>query len=303
MKHFLSVLLVLAYFSVVKSQPLDEREAIKSFCGCFNVTFEYAETFPRLDGYQIAKPYQARATEYVVLEQEADDKLVLQHLLIINDSTVIKHWRQDWEYEPAQAFSYHGNKTWEVYPADGTGYGQWSQEVYEVDDAPRYAGVATWNFLDGNRSWGSTVDAPLPRREYTTRNDYHVLRRTNRLHLKDWGWVHEQDNEKIVIDGDKRYTLVEEKGLNVYTRTDIGKCAIAAAFWEKHRHYWGLVRNAWESRLSENAAFIVEQIAQQRSRTETLEGLEHEVFANDKDAHTAIDKALGIFMTTLDLQR
>lgn len=29
--------------------------------------------------------------------EQTDRKILIQHLLVINDSTVIKHWREDWE--------------------------------------------------------------------------------------------------------------------------------------------------------------------------------------------------------------
>ena len=68
----------------------------------------------------------------------------------------------------------------------------------------------------GRRVWENTANAPLPRREYTKRSDYQVMRRLNSHILTDDGWVHEQDNEKIVVEEDGEYVLVEEKGRNTY---------------------------------------------------------------------------------------
>ena len=65
-------------------------------CGCFDVQFEYAETFARDTAYHpVLKPYKARAVEYVTVAEESADNIVLQHLLVVNDAMVIKHWRQD----------------------------------------------------------------------------------------------------------------------------------------------------------------------------------------------------------------
>jgi hypothetical protein len=94
--------------------------------------------------------------------------------------------------------------------------------------------------------WTNTSDAPLPRREYTTRSDYNVLRRQNRIHLTPTGYIHEQDNDKVLRTetGDK--VLVQEKGLNNYTRVDNSKCAIAKTWWEQHRAFWLDVRAVWQ---------------------------------------------------------
>src|SRR5690606_36837642 len=116
-------------------------------------------------------------------------------------------------------------------------------------DAPRYQGVGEWVNLDGQTFWQNTIDAPLPRREYTTRHDYHVLRRTNRIILGEGGWIHEQDNRKLIRKDGADKLLVEEKGFNTYERTDDAKCKVALAFWLKHEAFWATVRTAWDKVL------------------------------------------------------
>lgn len=249
LKNALPGLFILSV-AALKAQIPGEQETIKKFCGCFEVEFEYAETFPRVEGYTIAKPYHATALEYIVLEEEAPGKLVMQHLLALDDSMVIKHWRQDWEYEPSHLFTYHGNETWSSATATkSVVHGAWSQKVFQVDDTPRYSGTATWQMRDGKYVWVSTSDAPLPRREYTKRDDYQVLRRTNTLIIEEDGWIHEQDNAKIVIDTDREYSIVEEKGRNTYRRVDPAKCAFAAQYWEQQKAFWVHVRAVWDEWL------------------------------------------------------
>jgi hypothetical protein len=268
---FLAAILSFSVMLITAQTP--ERDAIKSFCGCYDVTFEYAETFPRKEGYQLAKPYTARATELIILEEETPEKLVLQHMLVINDSVVIKHWRQDWEYTPQYSYAYVGNDSWEV-SANAKQEGQWTQKVFEVTDSPRYAGSATWNLADGRITWENTTDAPLPRREYTSRDDYHILRRTNRLIIEDWGWIHEQDNEKIVLGTNGRESLVEEKGRNTYRRIADADCSIAKAKWEAERTFWLPLRSAWEEMLRQPGAFAMQSHHDRKTLTETLSELQ-----------------------------
>ena len=285
--------LLLLFWASSNAQTTAEKEAIKQFCGCFEVKFEYAETFPRTENYQLAKPYEAEAIEYLVVDEETLTKLVLQNILVINDTFLIKHWRQDWEFQPKQIFDFQGNKTWDVNTLSASqGKGQWSQEVYEVDESPRYAGLSTWNFQDGKTIWENTTNAPLPRREYSHREDYQILRRHNRLMVKPDGWVHEQDNQKVALNGDKETILVEEKGWNNYRRIDDKKCAAAAKFWQEQRWYWKQVRIVWDSFLSTPGAFTLEKMVGADILMDELNGLSTQKFVNEQEAQMTIAKVL-----------
>ncbi|GAB4245531.1 MAG: hypothetical protein Kow0027_06010 [Saprospiraceae bacterium] len=276
-----------------------ERNAIKQFCGCFEVDFRYAETFSDQPGYKFHEPYHATALELVVLEEETPTKLVLQHVLVINDTFFIKHWRQDWEYQPSQYFTYLGNNIWQVgtYPAGATS-GQWLQEVYEVNDSPRYSGAATWSFADGKKTWVNTTDAPLPRREYTKRSDYQIMRRTNRLSIHEWGWEHEQDNEKIIITPDGEQVLAEEKGRNTYRRVDNSYCDKAAEWWQTKRSFWKLVRQEWDAYLATPQTYTLHRKVEEKRLSQRLEELEKQSFDNEEATRAAIREVLETFRVT-----
>ncbi len=130
--------------------------------------------------------------------------------------------------------------------------GQWTQIVYHVDDAPRHSGSATWIHKDGRHFWESTADAPLPRREYTTREDYNVLNRTNHHEIFQWGWLHGQDNRKVVrADGAADVVIAEETGKEYYKKVEDGKCAIAKNYWNEYAPLWAAVRESWDQRLAQ----------------------------------------------------
>lgn len=299
MKYKIALLFIATLsFSSLSAQKTPEREAIKSMCGCFEVKFEYAETFAHDTAYHtLAKPYRAAALEFVTLESETSSKLVLQHLLVINDSTVIKHWRQDWEFQPTQLFDFEGDRTWTTSatkPADVRG--QWAQKVYEVDDSPRYSGAATWFMHDGKRIWENTADAPLPRREYTKRSDYQIMRRANRHEITDWGWLHEQNNEKIVRTEVGNRTLVEEKGRNTYKATDPARCAAAADWWQKNRAFWANVRAVWDDVLAHNQTITLARQVNGQYLGQALDELSAKPFQNDAEAQKSIRNTLGQFI-------
>ena len=153
----------------------------------------------------------------------------LQHILVmffleddkVAGPAVVKHWRQDWTYEPGSYHEYVGNNKWVIkdVPAEEA-KGKWLQEVFHVDDSPRYASIGEWVHTDNFSEWsGSVTYRPLPRREFSVRSDYNVLDAVNRHIILPTGWVHEQENLKLNLDQNKnKEYLAKEIGLNRYDR-------------------------------------------------------------------------------------
>jgi len=247
----LSVLVAQAVWSQTKIE--EDRQAIKAMCGCYDVKFNFSETFQHTKD-STYKPSPDKITgglEWVQLVEDEPEKIVMQHLLIVgpdNQQQIIKHWRQDWIYQNQDLYVYQGDKHWKYkkLPYDEV-IGQWTQKVYQVDDSPRYEGSASWVHVDGKHYWEDTTPAPLPRREFSIRDDYNITLRTNRQEITDFGWVHDQDNKKILKTDDKQVVLAEEKGYNTYTKVDDSKCKLAQDWWATHHSYWADVRTEWKS--------------------------------------------------------
>lgn len=303
MKKNATLLTVICLFvTTLNAQTIAEKEAIKAFCGCFEVDFKYKETFAADENYEFHKPYTAKALELILLEEESPTKMVLQHILVINDTLFIKHWRQDWEYQSDQLFSFTGNKTWDIRPSKpGTTNGQWSQEVYGTDDTPRYSGSATWFLADGKRMWENTSDTPLPRREYKKRSDYDILRRTNGLIITDHGWIHEQDNQKIVLTDAGEQLLVEEKGRNTYVHTDPERCEKARQWWEARSGYWKHVRQNWDEWLAQPGQYKVEKRQGNDFLPYELAGLEEQDFENEAKLQKSIAEILNKYREKVEV--
>jgi len=193
---------------------------------------------------------------------------------MIDDSTVIKHWREDWAYEDPILYTYSGNRTWVKHDRGAAAVkGKWTQSVWEVDDGPRYQGTSNWVTTDNKTFWESTVDAPLPRREYTVRNDYNIMRRDNRIVINDSGWVHEQDNDKILQADSSRKLLAQEKGINSYVHIPDQRCAAARAWWEKNKAFWQVVREQWQAVLDVHPTLAVKAAAGDKKLYECLDVL------------------------------
>ena len=237
-----------------------DRTAILAMAGEFDVDFDFRETVALTPGYQLHEPHHSDATEWVNVIEDRGDFISLQHILVMGDGEerhVIKHWRQDWRYQPAELLVFRGESRWERIPVNAAERsGAWSQTVYHVDDSPRYGGIGHWTHDGGVVAWTSNPTwRPLPRREYSTRSDYQVLDVINRHLLTPTGWVHEQDNVKHVLKPDGSVqALAKETGLNTYTRTDDYDFSAGRTYWERTAPFWQEVRAAWNARLTNGAA-------------------------------------------------
>lgn len=229
----------------------EDIKAIKSMCGCYEVEFNFAETFQynKDESYVPSPTKNEHALEWVELLEDQPNKLVLQHILIVNDTMLVKHWRQDWEYENTSLYQFHKDKTWKFQTlAKNDVKGQWTQRVFQVDDSPRYEGSASWIHADGRHYWEDNTDAPLPRREQTIRKDYNVLNRTNVQEITKDGWIHDQDNVKLLRDENgKDVVIAKEKGTDYYKKVADSKCIAGQKYWKENAAMWKNVRDKWQS--------------------------------------------------------
>jgi hypothetical protein len=226
-----------------------DRKSILAMAGEFRVRFAFDETVALAPGYAPHATQRSGGTELVEVIADDGEHISLQHILVLGkDHTVVKHWRQDWQYQPQQILRFRGLGRFETQAvAAADAQGAWSQTVYEVDDAPRYAGIGRWTHAHGENAWESDRTLrPLPRREYTKRSDYQALDVVNRHALTPAGWVHEQDNTKLVFDADgKLHAIAREQGLNSYTRIADYDFGAGREYWKKTSAYWSAVRGAW----------------------------------------------------------
>ncbi|MEM9753980.1 MAG: DUF6607 family protein, partial [Planctomycetota bacterium] len=160
--------------------------------------------------------------------------------------------------------------------------GKWSQAVYQVDDSPRYEALGSWTHEGGRSAWESDVTwRPLPRREHTKRNrsDYHILAAVNRHTLTPSGWVHEQDNQKLVLDddGNPASVLVHETGLNRYDRVSDVDFTAGREYWADTSAYWQDVRERWKEALGNEGRHRVATHVQDKPLYTHLFGIANDV--------------------------
>lgn len=261
----LSLIVLISFISMGQGKLKQDAEAIKQMCGCFEVTFNFAETFQYSEDslYHPSHLEHSSALEWAALVVDEKDQISIQHLLQVGDPTapyIVKHWRQDWIYENTNFLMFNADNNWEYQSKPKNEVkGQWTQKVFQVDDSPRYEGSATWVHVDGKSYWENTTNAPLPRREYTTRSDYNLTLRGNRHEITNYGWVHDQDNKKIIRESGKEdVVLAEEKGYNTYVKVDDSRCSGAAEWWKNNSEKWSIVRSKWSEVYGRNTDLSLE---------------------------------------------
>ncbi|MEO1419365.1 MAG: DUF6607 family protein [Pseudomonadota bacterium] len=251
------------------SKKEKDRRAILAMAGGYRTSFDFLETAGFTEGYEPPKPYRSWGTEHVYVVEDSPEFVSLQHILVmffedeegeVQGPAVVKHWRQDWQYEDAQINVYTGHDRWEqLQLSAGDVEGTWSQAVYQVDDSPRYQAIGKWTHDQNFSAWESGETwRPLPRREFSVRSDYHALIGTNRHTILPTGWLHEEDNLKAVLMHEGQITdkpvafLAREAGVNRYELITGHDFSGGDEYWEKSAAFWSDVRGAWDALLTEN---------------------------------------------------
>ncbi len=237
-----------------------DRAAILAMQGDYKVKFRFEETVALAADYEIEEKKNSGGYETVIVVQDDPDHIVMQHILVAPGGHVVKHWRQDWTWQAKERFEFVSDQTWARRPLSAEQTEKaWTQCVFEVSDAPRYCGTGRWNHRYGVSTWTSDRSwRPLPRREYTMRDDYNAINAENRSTITPNGWTHEQDNTKTVRNGEKtERTLVREHGFNDYRSITGYDFSPAHDYWARTEGYWARVRAAWDLRLSAEQPLVI----------------------------------------------
>lgn len=240
-----------------------DRRAILAMAGTYRVTFDFLEIVPYTPPQEPSAPYQSWATEKIYVDRDDGDSISLVHILEIrvvqddgsvSEPIVTKHWRQDWQYEPAHIVEYHGGDRWERRKLSVLRRkGAWAQTVYQVDESPRYASVGRWEHSPNFSTWLSRDTwRPLPRREWSVREDYHALIGTNRYTVFSTGWIQEENNLKAVLTEQRALHASEpfrarEYGVARYERIRDADFAAADAYYEQTKIFWDQVHDRWSA--------------------------------------------------------
>lgn len=238
-----------------------DRRAILAMAGTYRVTFDFLEVVPFKPLEKPNAPYQSWGTEKVYVDSDDGKSISLVHILemrivqkdgSISEPMVTKHWRQDWQYQPSHIVEYRGRDRWQrrkLNAADAKGV--WLQTVYQVDESPRYASIGRWEHSGSFSSWLSAETwRPLPRREWSVRDDYQVLVGTNRHTISPTGWIQEENNLKTVltsaraIDSSQPY-IAREYGVARYERIRDADFAQADVYYDRTKQFWDQVRDEW----------------------------------------------------------
>tara|TARA_Y100000816_G_C26077460_1_gene567355 strand:- start:545 stop:1657 length:1113 start_codon:yes stop_codon:yes gene_type:complete len=243
-----------------------DRLAILSMTGEYKVSFEFNEMFGSSPNYKLDVPYKSWGTEVVLVVEDKENFISLQHIMVmymqdkkgeIMGPFVQKHWRQDWHYEDSEIINYSGNRIWKKTKPNNV-KGSWSQIVFQVDDTPRYESYGKWLHNRGASRWISNdTSRPLPRREFSVREDYDFLLGVNKIMIMPWGWSMEEINEKI---RKKDIFIGSEYGVARYQKIKDYKFEPAYKYWKETNLYWKEVRKFWNTIVEEKEIFCLNKL-------------------------------------------
>jgi hypothetical protein len=252
-----------------------DRRAVLALQGEFKVSFEFLETILLDTKLKKDVPYFSWGTEYVDLIEDSGNFISLQHIMVLYSKDlrtgevlgpfVVKHWRQDWEWETSSKMSFQGDNHWEVEQLNSTSTtGKWKWSVFQVDDTPRYSSLGRWKHLKSTSIYTTEMfTRPLPRREFSVRSDYNVLLASDTIVLTANSWFHEQRNLKHQgklgnnNDISSGKILSREVGHNSYLRISGFNFEAGHNYWNKTKTYWASVRSFWKYFLASNDSYKI----------------------------------------------
>ena len=229
--------------------------------------FEFIETISMDSKRKIDPPYASWGTEFVQIIRDTGSVISLQHIMVmlfvskkgeIKGPYVIKHWRQDWEWEANSQLLYQGDRTWSMknVPVEDS-KGAWVWTVWQVDDSPRYSGIGHWKHFESTSIFETGyMSRPLPRREYSIRSDYNLLMGKDTILITPTAWYHEQKNfkhkENLFENSFQGIFLGREIGHNSYKRIAKFDISSGKKYWNKSKDYWRDVRSVWKEIFAQN---------------------------------------------------
>ena len=308
-------------FAGLQAAGLDDRErdrrAILAMAGDYRTSFDFIETVGFTEGYQPKAPYQSWGTERVNVVANEPDFVSLQHIIVMHfldadgfesDAMVVKHWRQDWQHEDAEVHAFQGRGAFLRRALEQSSReGAWTQTVYQVDDSPRYEAVGRWIHAPGVSYWQSDDRRrPLPRREFSVRDDYQALYGSHRITITPAGWTQEEDALKLVLDENNRPSssqpyLAREAGLSRYDRVLDYDFSAGDDYWQDTGVFWSRVRQYWNALYKAESEFSFVKSVEGMPMFMALFGMAGEKFESVADMDEAITALMAPYVTVAPL--
>lgn len=294
--------------SVASADYNADVQAISSLQGCYKVDFTFKELKTLIDDpqYKPSPDYKSSIIELAFLDQNNEQGVHLQHILMLpGGHGLIKHWRQEWTYQPTNLLIYRAPNHWQKIPHAQT-EGKWSQAVRSVDDSPRSVGISTWTHTDeAGSSWGKLKEeyarAPLPRREQEFgRRDYQLLERSHQITTDSKGWVMEESNIKVRQGADGEVPLAVEEGRESHTKVDAALCAQAVQWWKESKPAWDEIRAAWDETFHRFDVIRLKPVVENKRLGEKLNALADEAKKEAMPSKTVREKASALIQSYLE---
>lgn len=274
-----------------------DRRAILAMAGSYRVNFDFLEVAAFAGDGSRARPYQSWGTEQVFIDRDEPRRISLVHILEMHvigadgkamPPMVTRHWRQEWVYEPTHLVEYQGGNRWTRRALSASERrGRWSQVVHQVDESPRYGALGRWEHGAAFSTWISGDTArPLPRREWSARQDYDLLRGTNRHTVLPTGWLQEENNLKQA-SGAALPFVGREYGVARYERISGEHFTEAGKYHGATRDYWAEVLAAWDETLPAGGSVVLKANSDQSGAYAELFGQAEEFAAGRLDVPAA----------------
>ena len=116
------------------------------------------------------------------------------------------------------------------------------------------------------------------------------MKRGNRHEITNDGWVHKQNNSKIIKSNYDTTVLADEIGYSPYTRVNSDRCKLALDWWNSNRRKWDSVRFEWDK------IYNLENDISMKKKVEGMFLYEHLMFTNNYESIDTHRKLIRSFL-------
>ncbi len=118
------------------------------------------------------------------------------------------------------------------------------------------------------------------------------MHRRNRHEITKEGWIHNQDNDKIIRENGKAdFLLAQEKGYNTYVKVADKKCKAAQDWWKENKKVWKKVRKKWDKTFNMKKDIVLQEKVNDKKMYSHLFALKANT--SKKEVETIIDSFLN----------
>ena len=122
------------------------------------------------------------------------------------------------------------------------------------------------------------------------RDSYNLMKRLNRIEITDNGWIHKQNNSKVLKTEFESMIIANEIGFSPYKKVNDKRCNPAREWWNTKQSKWNSVREEWEK------IYVLQKDISVKKKVDGMFLYEHLMFTNNYEENETHGPLISSFL-------